>query len=172
MRRVLALLVLLLPSTAAALSQPRQGPYVDVSGGLSAELLPTALGPEWGLSAGWWWGEYDDVYALGRYTALGLTLRQAWVAGGLRTLPQVEVRRGTDVLVVGYHAFLSAGPELGERGLGAVALIGGGAKMRFTPHVGLGVRVAAGVSWVDSDLHPRAHPGLYLEWSRPTGGSR
>lgn len=169
MRWLPVLILALAPVAAHAITQPSHGLYVGAAGGVAAELGPARAGPGWQVGAGWWWGRYDEVYALGQFTSVGVTLRQSFLDGGLRSTPQLEVRRGSDVLVVGYHAFLGVGPEIRPDGAGVSALLGGGAKWRFTPHWGIGVRAGAGAAWHEQTIQPRLAARLHLEWTGPLG---
>jgi len=167
MRWFPALLLLALPCSAAAMTSARQGIYAATGGGVVFDsAAPVAVGPTWNLSAGWWAGRYDEVYALGRFTGLGITLRQGWERGALRTAPALEVRRGTDVLVIAYHAFLSVGPVFASGAVGVEGLLGAGVKYRFRPHLGVGLRLGAGAAWVE-DLSARITADLVFEFATP-----
>jgi hypothetical protein len=167
MRWLPSLLLLALPCTAAAITSPQHGIYVAAGGGAAVDIAaPSAAGPAWDLSVGWWIGRYDEVYALGRFTGLGITVRQDWERDALRTAPAVEVRRGTDVLVVAYHAFLSVGPVLTSGATGVEGLVGAAVKYRFQPHLGVGLRLGAGVAWVDT-VSARITADLVFEFSAP-----
>lgn len=168
MRWLLALLCLLVASPAAALTTSQAGILATASGGGTLDAgATTTFSPGWTAGAAIWWGRYDEVYALGRFTSLGITLRQAWHVGTLETIPALELRRGNDVLVVGYHAFLSVGPVLRGGAVGGEALLGGGVKWRFLPKLGLLLRVGGGAAWVDGRWSGRALVRLGLEAATP-----
>ncbi len=157
MRTLLALLLLLVASPAAAITTPQHGAMFQIGAGGTFDLgAPSYAGPGWSGGVAWWWGRYDDVYAIGRFTALGITARQAWIAGALETIPALELRRGSDVIVVGYHGFVSAGPVFRAQAIGAEVLVGGGVKWRFKPKLGLGLKLGAGAAWVDGAWSARA----------------
>lgn len=173
MRKWVLLLSLLVPCAAQAFTSVQHGPYLHAGPGLAIGIgSPVQVWPAWRAGGGWWLGRYDEVYALGRYTAVGLDVRQGWRRGVLSTQPMLEVRRGTDVLVIGYHAFLAAGPEFAGGELGLVALLGAGLKWRFKPHLGLMLRVGGGVAWMDGATSGRGVVELNLEWSQPLKRSR
>ncbi|MBW1879036.1 MAG: hypothetical protein JRI25_01815 [Deltaproteobacteria bacterium] len=167
MRWFPALLLLAVPCAAEAITSPQQGIYAATGGGVVLDTAaPVAVGPAWDLSIGWWTGRYDGVYALGRFTGLGITVRQDWERGALRTAPALEVRRGTDVLVVAYHTFLSVGPVFTSGAVGVEGLLGVGVKYRFQPHLGVGLRLGAGAAWVE-DVRARVTADLVIEFAAP-----
>lgn len=167
MRMVLALLACFVAAPASAMTDPMAGALFTLAGGGTSAISPGAFGPGWDGSVLLWWGRYDDVYALGRFNAIGVTVRQAWLDGALRTTPALEYRRGNDVVVVGYHGFLSVGPDLGGGPVGVEALIGGGAKYRFEPRWGVGLRAGAGVVYKDGDWSGRIVFRVAVEFATP-----
>lgn len=155
------LLALLLTPSAEALTSRQSGPWVDAHVGFAAADAPLAAGLGWQAGVGWWTGRYDDAFAIGRYWAGGAVLRQDFVDGALRTAPLLEVRRGVDLLVLGWHVFLAGGPlwapEAGEPlaggvAIGATARGGAGLTWRRNPFLGLTVRVEAGADVVDGEV--------------------
>lgn len=167
MRPILALLACLVAFPARAMTDPMAGVLFTLAPGGTAGISPGGFYPGWDLSAMAWWGRYDDVYALGRFNAIGVTGRQAWIEGALRTVPALEFRRGNDVVVVGYYGFLSVGPDLGDGPVGVEALLGGGLKYRFTPRWGTGLRVGAGPTYKDGDWGGRVIVRAFLEFAAP-----
>lgn len=164
--RWLLLAFTLWSTPALALTDPRQGLWVELgAGGLLDTGSPVAFAPSWGLSMGVWFGQYDEDFAIGRYGGIGITLRQAWLRGELVTLPSLELRKGVDVIVVGYHGFLHVGPQITDNGVGLEGLLGVGAKYRFKPHWGVGVRLGAGAAWADERVTARAEARLTLCWA-------
>lgn len=126
-------------------------------------------GAGWQAGGGYWWGRYDPDYALGRYWGLGLTARQDWVRGELQTVPLMELRRGNDLIVGGFHWFASAGPVVRAQAIGVEGRVGGGARFRFDPASSAFLRLEVGGGYVDA---PHVSGGLVLGflWSRPTDG--
>ncbi len=167
MRMVLALLACLVALPAHAMTDPMAGIVATLGGGGTATIAPGGIGPGWDGSALLWWGRYDDVYALGRFNAIGVTVRQAWLDGELRTVPALEYRRGNDVVVVGYHGFLSVGPDLGGGPVGLEAMIGFAAKYRFTPRWGVGLEVGAGPVYKAGDWSGRIAFRAQFEFATP-----
>jgi len=167
MRKVLALLACLVATPSFAMTDPMAGVLFTLGGGGAAGIAPGAFGPGWDASAMVWWGRYDDVYAIGRFNALGVTARQSWLDGTLRTVPALEYRRGNDVVVVGYHGFVSVGPTFGGESVGVEALIGGGVKYRFAPRWGVGLRAGAGPVYEDGVVSGRIVFGLAFEFATP-----
>lgn len=114
------LLSLGLPSTmahAGSLSaQSQAGMYVGGGAGLGSGDRPLRASPAWQLGVGTWFGRYDPDFALGRHIGVGLRVRQDVqphpAAPLLRTAPQLEIRRGLDLLVVHVHAGGTVGPWL------------------------------------------------------------
>jgi len=168
MRWLLALLCLSIAAPATAMTTSQVGLLGDLGAGGTLDAgSPVRFDPGWTAGGAIWWGRYDDVYALGRFTSVGITLRQAWHRGGLETIPALEIRRGNDVLVVGYHAFLSVGPVLRAGAVGVEALLGGGVKWRFRPKLGLMLRLGAGAARVDGQWSGRAIVRLAFEAATP-----
>lgn len=165
--------------TAAALAgggiaAPRSGWWVDAGAGigLSAPLL--AAWPLGDASIGAWFGPYDDDYAIGRYTGVGVGVRPGVL--GTPSLPGaalIEVRRGLDLLVVGAHVFAAAGPMF-DGDHAALIEVGGGAKGRFRPtgrYVGWQVRARAGAA-IGQGVAAEAGLTLGVELASPWGASR
>lgn len=168
MRWLLALLWVLQTVPASAMTTSQTGILITVGAGGTLDIgAPTVIAPAWTTGASFWWGRYDEVYALGRFTSVGIEVRQAWIHGALEAIPALEVRRGNDVLVVGYHGFLSVGPVIRPGAVGVEALLGGGVKWRFRPHHGLMLRAGAGVAWVDDTVSGRVILRLAYEFGSP-----
>lgn len=131
-----------------AISVPRQGFYVDAGAGGMLGDVPLAAGLGWQGGIGAWWGRYDDEYALGRFTSVGVGARGGvWEGAPLAIV--AEARKGTDIFVIGWHGFLAGGATFGDEGLGAVAEAGVGVKGRFRfsgPLVGYQLRVHGGAT--------------------------
>lgn len=119
----------------------------------------------WYGHLGIWVGRYDDDMALGRHWGFAVTARQDWITppshpvGLLRTAPMFEIRRGLDLLVVGFSGFIAGGPLLETQAKatalsGGTARIGGNVKWRFHASWGLNLRVEAGVDVFDEASGP------------------
>ena len=165
--------------TAAALAgggiaSPRSGLWADAGAGVSASGDPIAVSPGADVSIGAWFGPYDDDYAIGRYTGIGMAVRPEIRGGAFAPGSAViEVRRGIDLLVVGAHVFAAAGSTL-DRDPSAVIEIGGGAKGRLRPtgrYVGWQVRARVGAA-VGPRVTPEAGVTLGVEFASPWGPSR
>ncbi|MCO4747528.1 MAG: hypothetical protein KC912_22195 [Proteobacteria bacterium] len=166
MRALLVLVLLsLAPVAEASFTSPREGLWFQAAGGFAADLR--GAGPGWHAGGGYWWGNYDNDYALGRYWGVGVTARQDYVRGELSTVPMLELRRGNDVIVVGLHWFVSAGPVIRPNAIGAEARGGVGGRFRLNPALSAFLRLEAMGGYVDA---PTAGGGVVIGmmWSRPT----
>lgn len=162
---------LLWAATAAALTLPRNGPYVHAGGGALGGGAPFAVAPAWEAGAGVWFGPYDEEYALGRFTSVGVGARQDFRGGAPVTALVGEVRRGTDVLVVGWHGFVAGGALTAGGAWGALGEAGVGGRLRVrqlgTRYLGVSVRAHGGVEAIAGAIGPRAMLTVGLELSRP-----
>lgn len=169
MPRWLPLLLVLWPAAASALPTTRSGPYVDALVGAMG-TVPLSGGLSWEAGAGWWFGPYDEDYAIGRFTSVGVGLRQDLRGGALFTALPVEVRRGLDVIVLGGHGFLAAGPTFAGDDVGALVEGGAGVKGRFRfsgPFVGYVLRARLGAEIGGGDVIGRGALTLGVEWAAP-----
>jgi len=157
--RVLTLFIALTAVAHAQFAEKMAGPYVDVAGGLALSDAPIAAGPGWMGGLGWWFGRYDESYAIGRYTSIGANLRQEWVqlahdqGATVRTAPLLELRKGNDLIVAGVSAFIAGGPVLVRTPRGSAvdytARAGVGAEFRRHRFWGLTIRLEGGVDFGD-----------------------
>ena len=165
--------------STASLTAQRGGVYTAVSVGSGNGGVPFAGGLGWHGGVGLWVGRYDEDMALGRHWGFAASVRQDWIPGAqqLRTAPMLEVRRGFDLLAVGFSAFVAGGPLLhtgsGPLFAGGTARLGGNVKWRFHANWGLNLRVEGGVDLYGgpalSTLYsPAASSGSPLVWSSPT----
>jgi len=135
----------------ASISAQRTGVLFGFDVGSGNGGLPFAGGVGWHAGLGLWVGKYDDDMALGRHWAFTASVRQDWLPGDLtlRSAGMLEIRRGFDLVVVGFSGFVSAGPLLHTVSttevIGGAARVGGNVKWRFHAHWGLNLRVDAGV---------------------------
>jgi hypothetical protein len=151
---VLTLFIALTAVAHAQFAEKTSGPYLDVAGGLGMGDAPMAAGPGWMGGLGWWFGRYDEAYAIGRYTSIGATLRQDWVhlshktGATVRTAPMLEIRRGNDLIVAGVSGFVAGGPVIVQtpqrRTLDYTARAGIGAEFRRHRFWGLTLRLEGG----------------------------
>ena len=156
------LFALALATAHAAITSERTGAYVDTTFGLGMGSTPFASSGAFSASFGAWHGNYDQDLSFGRFWGAGLTIEQTFRPdAGLRTAYLAEVRRGSDLVVVGMHGFLSAGALVVEPGpsgsLGSVGLAaraGGAAEFRRSSSLGVALRLAVGVDLVDSQVSP------------------
>ena len=102
--RVLTLSIALTAVAHAQFAEKMAGPYVDVAGGLALSDAPIAAGPGWMGGLGWWFGRYDESYAIGRYTSIGANVRQEWVqlardqGATVRTAPPKHHSKSTKIV--------------------------------------------------------------------------
>ena len=129
---------LFLTQSAHAFTTPQYGPYLD-AGGIAAIPVYNA---DWSggatLSGGLWFGNYDSVYAMGKYTSLGLTTN---LTHHRQIESLVEVRRGIELLVLSVFAIGGGGVNYLSSNLTPTAHLGVGIKRRHTPHLGWSVRL-------------------------------
>lgn len=160
------LVALALSSTSAhALQRPRSGPLVEVGVGGGAARGRGELMVQPTLA--WWFGRYDDDYALGRFTAIGVTPRIGIGKDGPSLSPMLEVRRSMDLFVLAPHYLITAGPTFGPTGMGVSARVGGGLKFRRSKTLGFTGRLVAGVDVIDGDVFPAVGLTVGLGWSVP-----
>lgn len=171
--RTLLLLVLLAAPTASAFTEPDSGGWVGASSGLAIDShAPFGAGLGWQATAGLWFGKHDAVYAFGKYTGVGVTLRQAYLRGDLITEPMLELRRGADIVVVTTQLFLSGGPQIRAGQVGATFLGGAGIKYRITPQFGLVLRAEVGTSVQQGSWGFRSNAVFGVEFAAPWSGRR
>ncbi|MEM6930257.1 MAG: hypothetical protein AAF602_25175, partial [Myxococcota bacterium] len=94
----------------ASLSRPQAGPALDVGGGIGWSGEPVAVAAQ--LSAGGWFGRYDDDFAIGRHWWFGATGRLRARSARVEIAPMIEIRRGIDLLVAGVQGFVAGGVVL------------------------------------------------------------
>lgn len=174
LKRSLLIALLALPATTAhAFTEPDSGGWFGVGGGLAlGDANPLSAGAGWQATAGLWFGKHDAVYAFGKYTGIGVTVRQSLLGDALQTEPMLEIRRGADIVVVTTQLFASAGPLLREGDIGVSMLVGGGVKYRLTPYFGITGRLEAGATYIDTTWGFRSNVVLGLEYAGPWSGRR
>lgn len=171
--RNLVFLALFVAVDAAALTEPDSGGWVGASTGLAVDTnADLGVGLGWQATAGLWFGKHDAVYAFGKYTGIGATVRQAYLGGNLVTEPMLELRRGADIVVVTTQLFVSGGPQLVGGDIGAVMLAGGGIKYRMTPQFGIVVRAELGASVLAGSWAFRNNVVVGVEFAAPWSGRR
>ncbi|HHO53482.1 MAG TPA: hypothetical protein ENK18_22075 [Deltaproteobacteria bacterium] len=169
---MLALLLLLCTTPASALSSRQAGPALDLAAGLGLSGAPVraALGGQ--LSAGWWFGTYDDAYALGRYWWIGPTGRVDLHGERIAIASMLEIRRGLDVIVAGLNLFVAGGvvstlaepaPPLGYTGRAGLM-----ARYRFHRYWGLTLRLEGGADLIDARISPAIGILLGVAFARPS----
>ncbi len=165
-----ALLALLVSSQASAdLQRPRSGPTLELGTGPALAGRPAGFALAGQGSAGWWFGTYDDDYALGRVWAVVATARVDYLTsrGQVRITPMLEVRRGMDLLVLAPHFFVAGGAVVDDGSIGASARVGGGLKFRRTRRTGFIARLGAGADLVAGKIAPAVGLTLGVGWSSP-----
>jgi len=148
---------------ARAQTSAQQGGWIDVQPGLGLGGSP--FGPSFGTRAslGWWRGNYDHGYLLGRAWGVGVATRVDLFGPELRVAPSLEIRRMIDLLVLGFRWRVLAGPEWEDDQLGVGLRVGGTIKVRPTPTVGPTLDLEAGAAWVDGKVSPRLAVSLGVE---------
>ena len=148
------------PSIAQAQTSAQTGAWIDVHPGLGVGGAPVGATFGTRVGLGYWWGNYDRDFLLGRSWGVGLAARADLFGPELRLAPALEVKRTVDLLVVGYRWRVLVGPELDGDALGVGARLGAGLKVRPSPYIGPTLDVEAGAAWVDGKVSPRF--GLHL----------
>ena len=168
---VLSWLVLLLAPGAQAFTVPMQGVYAETM--VSGQLVAT---PSVGGSAGagFWFGQYDDAYALGKFVGLGTHLSVEHSQRGTLLTPQLELRRGWDILLAQINGslrvgseFVAASPTQSPRWR---ASLGGQVKYRYHRYWGAFLNMHGGVITAmepNGPLRPTLNMSLGLAWSAP-----
>ena len=166
-------LILSLLSPAHALTTDRSGLLLDLSAGVGMQVPATPTQGSALLGVSWWWGPYDSSYAIGRYWSLGLVDRLDAIPGGFELSPMAEIRRGVDLIVVGWAVGLGVGPTLP---LVAGGSLGGTARASVTGEFrrhrfwSLSLRIEAGATWLDGQAAGTASVLLGTQFSRPMDG--
>ena len=133
---LLVVLCCLASTPASAITTVQSGPYVDAGAVGALGFGPASAAGGWTASSGVWLGQYDDVYALGKYTSLGVAASGIYGSNGLRHQGLIEIRRGMDLLLGGPFLSLSGGGSYAKDGMSPAVQVGLGAKKRRTPHTG------------------------------------
>ena len=163
-------LLLLLTAFAQTLQRQQSGPTLELGAGPALVGPPARFAIAGQLTAGWWFGKYDDSYGLGRFTALVAHQELTWTTsnGAFRYTPMLEFRRGMDLFVVAPHYLIAVGPVFApgtQVGLGA--RVGGGLKLRRSRRMGFVGRLAGGVDWVEGRFAPAVTLTLGAGYSTP-----
>jgi len=169
-------------SDAHALQRVQSGPTLELGVGPALGGAPAGFELAGQASVGWWFGPYDDDYALGRFWAAAITTRAGYTtSGGALTLtPLLELRRGMDLFVVAPHFLIAGGPVIGLGGpasgtpIGIAGRVGGGLKLRRTPRTGFIARLAGGLDYTPGvgTLAASVTLTLGVGWSSPVGSKR
>ncbi len=143
------------------------GYQLDLAGavGLDTTPLDVPLGGAFGAS--WWFGKYDETYALGRWNSLGVVGRLETVGDDLRITPMLEFRKGYDLLVLKPWFSIAAGTELGAARLAPELRIGTGVKLRRSRFMGVSGRLDGGVALLDGEPVGRFGILLGFDWAAP-----
>lgn len=162
--------LLLAASSAHAFQSPTSGPTVEVGVGGGYAGFHVAASAH--ASLGWWFGRYDDDYALGRFTALVLTPRLDLSHEGPVLTGLFEVRRALDLFVLAPHYLVAAGPLYDGEAVGFAGRIGAGLKFRRTPRFGFVARVEFGVDVLDDRVDLALVTTVGIGWSARRKGAR
>ncbi len=155
----------------ASLSRPQAGPALDLGVGIGWSGEPVAVAAQ--VSAGAWFGRYDDAFAIGRSWWIGATGRLRARRARVELAPMLEVRRSLDLLVGGIQGFVAGGVVVDVAGseearpLGGTALVGAIARYRRTRFLSLSLRVEGGVDVIDGRVSPVVGATVGLGWARP-----
>ena len=170
MRTLPILLLLLAPMAASAQTTRQTGLWIDASPGLGLGGRPFGATFSARGSVGVWRGNYDDVFALGRSWGWGASVRVDLRGEDTRVAPMLELRRTTDLLVVGLRWRVMAGPEWEGGKLGVGARLGGTIAYRPSPYIGPALDIEAGAAWVDGRVGPRGAISLGIAGAFPVAG--
>mgnify|MGYP001284325370 CR=1 FL=1 len=156
-------MALAVSSPALAQTSSQSGVWIDAQPGLGLGGSP--FGPSFGTraSVGYWKGNYDFDYLLGRAWGVGLATRVDLFGPELRVAPSLEIRRMIDLLVLGFRWRVLAGPEWENDKLGVGLRVGGTVKVRPTPRIGPTIDLEAGAAWVDGRISPRIGVSIGVE---------
>lgn len=168
---LLSLLMLLGSPRAHAFTVPMQGFYGETMA--AADFVGTpALGGA--VATGLWFGRYDDAYALGKYGSVGTHVSIQHTSQGALLTPQLELRRGWDILLAQVSGCVRAGRELTtgstEREPHWRASLGGQVKYRYHRYWGVFLNVHGGViapTHGVAPVQPSAHASVGIGWSAP-----
>lgn len=157
--------LLLAALPAHAFQSPMSGPSVEigVGGGYAAQRGAGSAH----ASLGWWFGRYDDDYALGRFTAVLATPRLDLTSERPVLTGLLEIRRAMDLFVLAPHYLVAAGPVYDGEHLGVALRAGGGLKFRRTPELGFVARLEAGADLVGGNVRPAVVATVGVGWSAP-----
>ena len=165
------LLLLVALTSAHAITEDHAGAYGSIGGGLAITEAPARPAPGWFAAGGFWWGQYDNAYAIGKFTGLGVAAHQTLGPSGLRTAPMLEVRRGFDLIVTQVHGFVSGGPLLTTSAegttVGATARAGLGARYRFHRFWGVSLRLEGGADFSSGPVAGVGSALVTFDVSRP-----
>lgn len=163
------LLLLATLASAQTLTKPQSGPTIEAAVGVGF-AQPRVQGQVGGqLSLGWWFGKYDDSYGLGRFSAVAITNRvdMRMTDTTFRYSPQLELRRGMDLLVIAPHYLIAGGPVFDAGQVGVAGRIGGGLKLRRSRRVGIVARLVGGVDYVGGVVSAALSFTLGIGYSTP-----
>jgi len=148
-----------------------QGVYAETMVSGNVVDTPSAGGA---VAAGWWFGQYDDAYALGKFLGLGTHLSVEHSQRGTMLTPQLELRRGWDILLAQINGSLRVGPEFARASSTHEARwrasLGGQVKYRYHRYWGAFLSVHGGVITgreANSPLGPTINASLGIAWSAP-----
>lgn len=168
---LLSFLMLLGSPRAHAFTVPMQGFYAETMA--AADFVGTpAIGGA--AATGLWWGQYDDAYALGKYASVGTHIAVQHTPQGALITPQIELRRGWDILLAQVSGSVRAGRELTPGSLDRAphwrASLGGQVKYRYHRYWGAFLNLHGGLLGPpdgDSPLQPTGHASFGIGWSAP-----
>lgn len=151
------------------LQQQVSGPLIELAAGPAMVGPPVRFAVAGHGSLGWWFGRYDDAYALGRFNAFAVTQRIDWVpaGNGIRSTSLLEFRRGMDLFVVAPHFLIGAGAVVAGGEVGGAVRIGGGLKLRRSRRLGIVARLAGGIDWIGGTFAPALSLTFGAGWSSP-----
>jgi hypothetical protein len=168
------LILLSLATNAHALTTNRSGYGIELAGGATLALPPVSGGGSASVGAHWWFGPYDDSYAIGRYWAIGTTDRVDFGPAGLSLAPMLELRRGTDLIVLGMWSGLAGGPLIAlgdDTVIGATGRFIAGAEFRRSRFWGFTGRIELGADMLGDTVVGVGSLQLGLQFSRPADGA-
>ena len=174
---VFPLLLTALVSPASAFTEPMSGLYAETAASTAVLDIPSVgwRGSVGGTFAtGLWLGQYDDVYALGKFLSLGAVVSMVGHQEGALLIPQFEVRRGWDILLTQVGTSLRVGPVTSLSPLETPTRwgvsLGGQVKYRYHRYWGAILTLHGGVVTKDETFdafQPTFASSLGIGWSAP-----
>lgn len=158
----------LAPLTASALTTHLSAVGFDLTAGAGWRAPPARGVGEGTLALGWFRGQFDDQFSFGRYWWVGPTARvDVGLDGAVTLAPQLEVRRGLDLLVAGFGYGLAGGVVVGGPELGWTARAVGVGRFRRSRSFSLTGRLEVGADGAAGAVGFAGGVGLGITVAKP-----